>query len=83
MSTLATAVLAAATSTTVFSDYPGFVDSRSVVEAYTDRGPIIEVIIKCSRGSGILTYSKIERLYCSSRHTCFPSLKAAARDTCG
>ena len=75
-------VIFAATSTTIFSDYPGFVDTRATVEAFTDRGPVVELIIKCPGGSGILTYSKIEHLYCSSKHSCFSSLRAAARDTC-
>lgn len=85
MSPLATALIAftaATTSTTIYSDYPGFVDTRATVEAYVDRGPILELIVKCPVGTGMLTYSKIEHRYCSSKLACFASLKSAIRETC-
>lgn len=65
-----------------FTEYPVFVNPNAVVEAYTDRGPIIELIVKCPRGTGILSYSKIEGLYCSSKNVCFRGLRPAVRDTC-
>ena len=82
MSSLAAALIAATAATTLYSDYPAFVHPGAVVEAYTDRGPIIELIVKCPDGTGIMSYSKIERLYCSSKHACFRRLQPALRDTC-
>ena len=66
----------------IFSDYPAFLGRGGVVEAYTDRGPIVELIVRCPVGTGIISYSKIERRYCSSKHTCYASLKPAVRKTC-
>ena len=67
----------------VYTDYPAFLKSGGVIEAYTDRGPIVELIVRCPAGTGILSYSKIERLYCSSKHGCFSRLKPALDETCG
>jgi hypothetical protein len=83
--TLATATAPAMLSpapTTRFSDYPAFVKPNAVVQAYTDKGPIVEMIVRCPEGSGIMSYSKIERLYCSAKHTCFLQLREAVSDTC-
>ncbi len=66
-----------------FSDYPVFLKQGGVIEAYTDRGPIVEMIVRCPVGTGIISYSKIERLYCSSKHGCFSRLKPAVAETCG
>lgn len=82
MSQFASLILAATATTTIFSDYPGFVDPTAAVEAYFDRGPILELIIKCPEGTGIVSYSKIERLFCSSKRDCFASLKSASKRTC-
>lgn len=67
----------------VFSDYPGFVKPGAVVEAYTDKGPIVELIVRCRAGSGIMSYSKVERLYCSSKQRCSRRFRTAVEDTCG
>ena len=67
----------------IFSDYPAFLKSAGVVEAYTDLGPIVEMIVRCPEGTGILSYSKIDKLFCSSKHACFPKLTPAVADTCG
>lgn len=66
----------------VFSDYPGFLKRHTQVEAYTDRGAIVEMIVRCPGGTGILSYSKVERLYCSSKHNCSSTLQSAVEDTC-
>ncbi len=83
MSVLAAAILSATATTSVFSDYSGFANPQTVVETYTDKGPLIELIVKCPGGAGIMSYWKIEHLYCSSKHNCFSSLKTAVQDTCG
>lgn len=82
MSQFASLLAAAAATTSIYSDYPGFVDPSSHVEAYIDKGPILELIIKCPQGAGIVSYSKLERLYCSSKRDCFVTLKSASRSTC-
>lgn len=82
MSQFASLLVAATATTSLFSDYPAFVDTKSRIEAYVDKGPILELIINCPEGTGIVSYSKIERLYCSSKHDCFASLKSASKRTC-
>lgn len=66
-----------------FSDYPAFLKRDGMVEAYTDRGPIVELIVRCPVGTGILSYSKIDRRFCSSKHVCYASLRPAVSNTCG
>lgn len=66
----------------IFSDYPAFLQRGGVIEAYTDRGPIIELIIRCKTGTGIISYSKIDRKYCSSKMTCSKSRDTAIARTC-
>ncbi len=69
--------------TAIFSDYPAFLKRGGVIEAYTDKGPIVELIVRCPEGTGIMSYSKIERLYCSSKMRCSAALRTAVADTCG
>ncbi len=76
-------VVAATSLTTIYSDYPVFAGRGGPVEAYTDKGPIVEMIVRCPGGTGIMSYSKSERVYCSSKHRCMASLDAALEDTCG
>ena len=66
----------------MYLEYPAFIKRGEVVEAYTDRGMIVEMIVRCPTGSGILSYSKVERLYCSSKHVCTKQLQPAVDDTC-
>ncbi|HPG88289.1 MAG TPA: hypothetical protein PLD46_01440 [Hyphomicrobium sp.] len=66
----------------LYSDYPGFLNRDAVVEAYTDRGAVVELIIRCPIGTGILSYSKLEGLYCSAKHRCSTTLQSAVDDTC-
>ncbi len=79
-------VLAAAIST--FSAYPGFLDHRAVVEMTTDKGLVVEIVLRCgiaddgSISPGIMSYSKVEKLFCSSKHQCFGDVKKAISDTC-
>lgn len=71
-----------------FSLYPGFVDPDAIVEMTTDKGLIVEVVLRCDRRAdgeiiaGIMTYSKIEKLFCSSKHRCFRDAVEAYEDTC-
>jgi hypothetical protein len=68
--------------TAIYSDYPAFLKRGGTIEAYTDRGPIIELIVRCPSGTGILSYSKVEKLYCSSKLNCSNELRVAVSDTC-
>jgi hypothetical protein len=67
----------------IFSDYPAFLKKGGPIQAYTDRGPIVEMIVRCPAGTGIISYSKIERLYCSSKMHCYERLTLAVAETCG
>lgn len=69
--------------TAIFSDYPVFLNKGAEVEAYTDRGPIVELIVRCPAGTGIISYSKIDKRYCSSKFICSPDIRAAIDNTCG
>lgn len=71
-----------------FSLYPGFRDRDAVVEMTTDKGLIVEIVLRCERNkrgqvkAGIMTYSKVERLFCSSKNHCFREAEKAFDDTC-
>jgi hypothetical protein len=49
---------------------PPAIERSSRVEMVIDRGPILEMIIRCQAGTAIVSYSKIERLYCTPKHVC-------------
>ncbi|MFD0916660.1 hypothetical protein ACFQ14_09600 [Pseudahrensia aquimaris] len=84
---LTTATLSTALASN-FTLYPGFRDRDALVEAATDKGLIVEVILRCERTksgkikSGIMVYSKVEDLYCSSKNRCFRDAEKAFDDTC-
>ncbi|MEM9678176.1 MAG: hypothetical protein AAF890_08975 [Pseudomonadota bacterium] len=72
-----------------FTLYPGFTDPKAFVEMTTDKGLIVEIVLRCRRkangqiSSGIMTYSKIDRRFCSSRNRCYMNAERAADETCG
>lgn len=66
-----------------FTFYPAFTERRAVVETIIDKGLVAELIVACPEGPGILTYSKVDKLYCGPDHTCGPDLNAAVRRLCG
>ena len=90
-----TLVLAAAVAATTLPAhaglraYPGFLDPYAKVEMVHDKGLMMEIVVRCRRKAngeispGILSYSKVERLFCSSKGFCTRSPVRAARDTCG
>jgi len=55
---------------------------RAGVEAIVERGPIAELIINCRPGSAIISYSKIERVFCTPSQGCHGSLRAAVGAVC-
>lgn len=71
-----------------FTLYPGFTDRDAFVEMTTDKGLIIEIVLRCERKgnkvkAGIMTYSKIDRMFCSSKMRCTRDADKAADETCG
>ncbi len=71
-----------------FTLYPGFTDRDAFVEMTTDKGLIIEIVLRCKRKgnkvkAGIMTYSKVDRMFCSSKMRCTRDAEKAADDTCG
>ncbi len=89
--TLATTTVASATfaSAADFRQYPGFNNKDSFIEMTHDMGLIVEITLRCGKRAngkvkaGIMTYSKVERLYCSSRNRCYRDALKAADQTCG
>ena len=76
-----------------FTAYPAFgdrgtatprkVERNPQIEATTDRGPIVELIVRCQNGTAIISYSKIERLYCSPKAVCTKQLGRTVDQACG
>jgi len=72
--------------------YPAFGDSALVtrpidakprVEASVDHGPIIELVVGCGRGTAIVSYSKLERLYCGPDQKCDGDFAKVVARACG
>lgn len=74
-------LIATAVSTT-FTVYPGFVAPKSQIEMVRDLGPVLEVTVRCPLGAGIMTYSKVERLFCTPDWTCYGNFRTAAEKLC-
>lgn len=76
-----------------FSAYPGYgdkgiatprgVERNARIEATVDRGPIAELIVRCPKGTAIISYSKVERLFCTPRHVCDRDLGRIVTKSCG
>lgn len=78
MSALTGVVLAA-----TFTLYPGpqsAIDPR--IEAITERGPILELIVRCPVGTAIISYSRVERLFCTPRLECDRDQDAVIARSC-
>lgn len=65
-----------------FNLYPGFDDPGQRIEALIDKGPVVEMIVRCERGTGIIAISKYEGLFCAPDFSCYPTLKPALARTC-
>jgi hypothetical protein len=65
------------------TDYPGFRNPTARIEAVIDRGLIQELIIRCGGGTAIISYSKVERLYCGPSNRCHTRLPVVAERACG
>jgi len=75
--------LAVAALTSQFALYPGFLNSEARVQAFTDKGPVYELVVSCGRGVAIISYSKGERLYCGPDGKCTRSLRQVLSRVCG
>ena len=72
--------------------YPVFGDSGNLtrqnagnpqIEAIVDHGLIAELVVRCKNGAAIISYSKIEILYCAPDQTCDRNLRDVVARTCG
>jgi hypothetical protein len=89
MSIIAIGLSLAASTATNFIEYPSFnarpmVNAdRARVEAVTDLGPVQELIVKCpTTGTAIVSYSKIDKMFCGAGNQCSVSLPIMVRKVC-
>lgn len=68
---------------TLFTTHPGAARVDRAVEAIVDRGVIVEMIVRCQNGTAIMSYSKIERRYCTPQFECFSNIDVTIRRSCG
>lgn len=61
---------------------PRSIERAPQVEAALDRGPIVEIIVRCPAGTAILSYSKVEKLYCTPTHVCHRSMATIIARSC-
>ncbi len=68
-----------------FTRYPAFTgdSENSGIEVITERGLIAELIVRCSTDVAVLSYSKVEKLYCTPKDGCFDTFIVARRKACG
>lgn len=52
------------------------------VERVIDRGLMIELIVTCHGATGIIVFSKVEKMFCTPHLLCHPSFGSAARSLC-
>ena len=59
-------------------------ETRSIprVERVIDRGAMIELIVTCHGATGIIVFSKVEKMFCTPHFLCHPSFPEAARSLC-
>ena len=72
---------------TGFSFYPSLGDTPHSridprIEAAIDKGPIYELIVTCNQGTAILSYSKIEKLFCTAYSGCMRGQSLAIKEAC-
>ncbi len=81
MSVISTAVGGVVLAAT-FTLYPGKNTPDARIEAITDRGPIKEMIVRCPVGTAIITYSPVERLFCTPQMHCTADMNSVIARTC-
>ncbi len=79
-----TVITGTGTSAAGLTDYPAFLRPTAKVEAIVDRGLIQELIVKCGAdGTAIISYSKVDRKFCTPQLKCDTSLRVVLARTCG
>lgn len=53
-----------------------------VIESHRDRGPVYELVVRCTRGTTIVLYAKDYALYCAPDGMCHGSLTRAISHAC-
>lgn len=79
---MSTTFVAAAVLAGHFTHYAPPSNALPRVEAVTDRGPMLELIVRCPSGTAIMSYSKLERVYCGPKAGCVTERTAAMRRAC-
>ncbi len=62
---------------------PKSIGSNSRVERAIDKGLIVELIVRCDRGVAIISYSKVERLFCTPKLVCRLKMSDVVAQSCG
>ena len=75
-------LLVALAVSSTFTLYPGFVAPKAQVEAVRDKGLVLEVIVRCPVGTGIMSYSKADKQFCTPDWTCTRSMQMAIARLC-
>lgn len=75
-------VFMAATATIGFTVYPDFVHPKARIEMVRDLGPVLELVVSCRQGSAIMSFSKVDKLYCTPKWVCFTDMDKAALRSC-
>ena len=75
--------IALAANVTPFIEYPAFILDHPKIEAVTDKGPILEMVVRCKAGTAIISYSKIERVFCDPHLSCDRNPALVATRACG
>lgn len=52
------------------------------IDAAIDRGLFVDIIVKCSDGTAIMSFSKIERIFCSPKGQCSTRHDAVIENAC-
>ncbi len=65
-----------------FIRYPRWATGAGRIEAAHDKGLIIEMIVRCQNGAGIVVASKVDGLYCGPKHRCTSDLSLAISRVC-
>ena len=65
-----------------FTAYQAFVQPGATVETLIDKGLLVEMIIKCPDGAGIITFSKVDKRYCTPDFTCHRKIGPAIEQLC-
>jgi hypothetical protein len=65
-----------------FRYYPGYSQPGGMIEVVHDKGLMLELIVRCPVGVGIITFSRVEGMYCLPNHRCTGDLDTALYRLC-